>query len=447
MKSIKIANGQGFWGDSIDAPLKLLKYGNFDYLTLDYLAEVTMSIMQKQKMKNASLGYASDFIQLIKKSINLIIKNNIKIITNAGGVNPVACANELKKLCKEHKKDIKIAIITGDDILKDIDSYILSNNKFINLDTNMPISDIKDRICSANVYINSFTIKEALSAGADIVLCGRVSDPGLSLGPMLYEFDWQESDFNKLASGTLAGHIIECGAQCTGGNHTNWKNVNNLASIGYPIAEVYNDGTFNISKPNNSGGLINKFTILEQVLYEMGNPKEYISPDVIVDFTSFDIYEKGNKIFIKNVKGRKPTNTYKVAISYSKGFKATGQLTISGPNSLEKAKLTSQIIWGRLENAGYMYENKNTEYLGLSPLGRDTLNNDGEMNEIVLRLSVQDKDFSKVKRFGKEIAPVITSGPPGITGFSGGRPKPQEIIAFWPALIDKKLIQTKVYII
>ena len=445
-KIIKIANAQGFWGDSIEAPVDMINYGHIDYLTLDYLAEVTISIMQRQKIKNPEHGYAKDFIDLINKTILKIHENKIKIITNAGGANPFSCAKKIKEICNIHNINLKIAIIEGDDIYGNIEKYIDNKDAFVNMDTLEPFDNIKAQLCSANVYIDSFGIKEALDFGADIVLCGRVTDPGLSLGPMLHEFSWCKNDFDKLASGTLAGHIIECGAQCTGGNYSRWYDVKDFIKIGYPIINISNDGNFSISKPPNSGGLLNKYTVLEQVLYEMGDPKNYISPDVIVDFTSFNINEKDGEVFIKDVKGSRPTNTYKVSMSYTKGYKASGQLTIVGSDVYNKAKKVSDIIFDRLKDKGIDFEESNSEYLGLSSCAQDmfTLEN---KTEVVLRLSVRDKDKSKVVRFTKEIAPVITNGPPGITGFSGGRPKVQNIVAYWPTLIKKDSIKTRVKIL
>jgi len=445
-KTIKIANGQGFWGDSVDAPYNLVKYGKIDYLTLDYLAEVTLSIMQRQKLKNPEKGYATDFIELFERIALDIANKNIKVITNAGGVNPEVCREKLLKIAKKLNLDIKIAIIKGDDILGNIDSLMSDGVNFANMDDNADFLSIKDKVYSANAYIDSFSIAEALYTDADIVLAGRVSDPGLVLGPAIHEFNWKKTDYDKLAAGTLAGHILECGAQCTGGNYSQWMKVPNIDNIGYPIATLSDDTTFTISKDPNSGGIINKYTIIEQVLYEMGNPKKYISPDVVVDFTSFDIKELSKNIVeVSGVKGYKDTNTYKVSINYFNGYKASGQLTVSGPNALEKAKLTSEIIWKRLERAGILFDDKLTEFLGFSSCHGEKIGKlKSKDNEVVLRLSVRDFDKEKIIRFSKELAPVITTGPPGITGFSGGRPRPQEIIAFWPCLIEKKHIKTKI---
>ena len=444
-KEIKIANGQGFWGDSIDAPYNLVKYGEIDYLTLDYLAEVTLSIMQRQKLKNSDRGYATDFIDLMERVMLDIKKKNIKIITNAGGVNPEVCKNKLLDLAKTLNINIKVTIIKGDDILDKLEDLISKGVSFENMDDSSDFKLIKEKVYSANAYIDSFSIAEALETGADIVLAGRVSDPGLVVGPAIYEFGWKKDNYDKLATATLAGHVIECGAQCTGGNYSDWDKVDDLVNIGYPIVTLKDECSFLVSKPKNSGGIINKYTVIEQVLYEMGDPNRYISPDVVVDFTSFQIFEESNDIVkISNIKGYKPTDTYKVSINYFNGYKASGQLTISGPNALKKAKLTAKIIWERLELAGFTFEDKLTEFLGYSSCHGEKLSNNQIGSEIVLRLSVRDFNKEKIIRFSKELAPVITTGPPGVTGFSGGRPRPQEIIAFWPTLINKKFISTKV---
>jgi hypothetical protein len=447
-KITRIGNGQGFWGDSIDAPIQLLKHGNLDYLTLDYLAEVTMSIMQRQKLKNPSAGYARDFVEMIESSLNIIKKNSVKIISNAGGVNPKSCSQELVQIANKLGHKLKIGIIEGDDIFDKIDQFISQGVTFENLETGANFDEIRDNVTSANVYINSFPIAEALELGAEIVLTGRVSDPGLVLGPTIYEFGWVKENINRLASGTLAGHVLECGAQCTGGNYSKWWKVPDLANIGYPIVEINSTGDFTITKQDGSGGLVNRETVCEQILYEMGNPNKYISPDVCVDFTSFKLEDLGNnRVQISNVKGLDETDTYKVAISYFAGYKASGQLTISGPDAMEKAKKTADIIWERLENAGFTYDDKQTEFLGVNSCHKDIVNISNNINEVVLRLGVKDREKDKVNRFGKELAPVITNGPPGITGFSGGRPKAQPIVAYWPTLIPKDLIKTTVSIV
>ncbi|MCF7796243.1 MAG: DUF1446 domain-containing protein [Lentisphaeria bacterium] len=446
---VRIGNGQGFWGDSIDAPVRLVEDGPLDYLTLDYLAEVTMSIMQRQKEKNPQAGYARDFVELIDRILPTLMKKNIKVIANAGGVNAPAAAEALQAVARKHGvNDLKIGIVEGDDILSRIDELVDQGATFENMDTGAPFSEIRDRVKSANVYIGAFPLAEALSRGAQIVLAGRVTDPALALGPMIHEFGWQPDDVDKLALGTLAGHITECGAQCTGGNYSRWWEVPDYAGIGYPIIEIQPDGEFVITKHEGTGGVVNLMGVSEQILYEMGDPKNYISPDVVVDFTTFNLKDEGNdRVRIDTVKGGPATPFYKVSMSYFAGYKASGQLTISGPRAYEKAQKVAEIVWERLKRTGYTFQDTRTEYLGISSCHGDINPVPKQINEVVLRLSVRDEDKNTVNRFGKEIAPVITNGPPGITGFAGGRPKAQEIIAYWPALIPKELIQTRVTVV
>ena len=447
MKSIRIANGQGFWGDSIDAPEKLIQYGDIDYLTLDYLAEVTLSIMQRQKLKNPELGYALDFVDLIDNNLELVIKNKIKIICNAGGVNPHKCKEKLLEIAKKKNINLKIAVVEGDDIFGSLDTFMGLGQQFSNLSNGKSFDTIRNNVYSANVYIDSFTIAEALAMGAEIVICGRVSDPGLVVGPCIYEFGIKKDDYNMLASATVAGHILECGAQTTGGNHSNWHDIDDFSNLGYPIAEIKENGIFDIKKPPRTGGLINKQVVTEQILYELGDPKCYISPDVCVDFTSIRLFDRGNDVVrVDNVKGFCPTDTYKVSITYFNGFKASSQLTISGPDAIKKANVIKDAIWKKLEQNNCIYDAKSHELLGLSSCFKDMFDLKDDAKEVVLRLGVKGKCKKSIIRFTKELSPMITAGPPGVTGFSEGRPKVREIVAYWPTLIDKDLVKTSITI-
>lgn len=443
---ILIGNGQGFWGDSIDAPVKLVNGGPIHYVTLDYLAEVTMSIMQRQKQRDPSKGYATDFVDLMQEILPTIVEKDIKVIASAGGVNPKACREAVLEVAKNlGLTGLKIGIVEGDDILGKLPALIESGVNFIHMETGEPLTSLKEKVLSANVYISCLPIVEALQKEAQVIITGRATDTGLVLAPMLYEFGWQEDDWNKLAAGTVAGHILECGAQATGGNFTRWWEVPDYANIGYPIAEVFSDGTFNVTKHPGTGGLVTKDTVTEQIVYELGDPQNYISPDVKVDFTTIQLEEiDQNKVKVSGVKGAPRTDTYKVSINYHKGFKASGTLTISGPDAYRKAQKSAEIIWQRLQNAGCTFEETNTEYLGVNSCHGEITPVPEQINEVVLRLAARDTNRDNIIRFGKEIAPLITNGVPGVTGFAGGRPKPQEIVAYWPALIDKKLVETKV---
>jgi hypothetical protein len=287
-------------------------------------------------------------------------------------------------------------------------------------------------------------VVEALEQDALIVLSGRVTDTALALAPLIHEFGWSFEDWDRLAAGTIAGHILECGPQCTGGNFTRWWEVPDLWDLGYPIAEARPDGTFTITKHEGTGGMVTVDTVAEQLLYEMGDPTEYITPDVIADFTSIHLEQEGkDRVRVSGIEGRPRTDTLKISASYLAGYKTSGQITISGPQAQEKARLSAEIIWKRLERAGVTFppENRVEETVGIDACLPGIVAPPDDPPEVVLRLGVHDADREKVARFGKEIAPLVTSGPPGVTGFAAGRPKPQEVVAYWPALIERRLVE------
>jgi len=450
-EKIKIASGQGFWGDLIDAPYHQVTKGDIDYLVMDYLAEVTMSILQKQKNKNPELGYAKDIPELMKRILPIIKEKNIKVITNGGGVNPIACANSVIKVAKDLGiKNLKIGVVLGDDIKDRLDELIASGAQLKNMETNESIITVKDKILSANVYFGAFPIVEALQKGADIVITGRTTDTGLTLAPMIYEFGWKANDYDLLSAGTVAGHILECGAQSSGGNFLgDWQSIPNMAEIGFPIAEAYPDGEVIITKHLNTGGRVSFETVAEQLLYEIGDPKSYITPDCVADFTSIKLKDLNNdKVRMYDVKGFPETEFYKVSCSYSDGFSSVASLTYSWPQALTKAKAGDEILRKRLANLLLQFDEIRTEFVGYNsthgPLAKEL--NEDDINEIMLRIAVRSHDYKSVERFGKEIAPLILTGPPAVTGFAGGRPKPSEIVAYWPALIPKKFVQSIVEI-
>lgn len=450
-EKIRIASGQGFWGDLIDAPYNQVFRGEIDYLVMDYLAEVTMSILQKQKNKNPELGYARDIPELMKRILPECKNRKIKIITNGGGVNPTACAYAILEVAKNmNLKNLKVAVVLGDDIKNRIDELISAGVLLNNMETGEPITKIKDKILSANVYFGAFPIVEALKQDADIVITGRTTDTGLALAPMIYEFGWSKNDYNLLAAGTVAGHILECGAQASGGNFLgDWKSVPNMADIGFPIAEAYPNGEVIITKHENTGGRVSFETVAEQLLYEIGDPKNYITPDCIADFTSIKLEDLGkDRVRVYDVKGFPETEFYKVSCSYSDGYSSSATLTYSWPEALTKAKAADDILRKRMENLNLQFEEIRTELVGYNachgPLAKQL--NEDDINEVVLRVAVRSKDYNSVERFGKEIAPLILTGPPSVTGFAGGRPKPSEVVAYWPALIPKKLVEHQVKI-
>ena len=448
---IKIASGQGFWGDLIDAPYHQVTKGDIDYLVMDYLAEVTMSILQKQKNRDPQLGYATDLIELMKRILPITSEKGIKIITNGGGVNPEGCASKIIETAKTIGiKNLKVAVVMGDDIIARLDEIINNGCELNNMETGEPISLVKDKLLSANVYFGAFPIVQALSDGADVVITGRTTDTGLTLAPMIYEFGWKNTDYNLLAAGTVAGHILECGAQASGGNFLgDWESIENFAEIGFPIAEAYPNGEVIISKHQNTGGKVSFETVAEQLVYEIGDPKQYITPDCVADFTSIKLDEIGkNRVKVFNVSGKPETEFYKVSCSYHDGYSATSSLTYSWPQALTKARAADKILRKRLDNLGLRFEEIRSEFVGYNST-HETLAkklDEDNINEVMLRFSVRGKNKEAINRFGQEIAPLILTGPPSVTGFAGGRPKPKDVVAYWPALIPKKLVEPKVKI-
>jgi hypothetical protein len=448
-EKIRIASGQGFWGDLIEAPFYQVTKGEIDYLVMDYLAEVTMSILQKQKNKNPEFGYARDIPELMRRILPICKDKGIKVITNGGGVNPVACANAVLEVAKElNIKKLRIAVILGDDIKSRIDEITASGNELNNMETGESILKIKSRLLSANVYFGALPIVEALQSGAEIVITGRTTDTGLTLAPMIHEFGWGMNDYDLLAAGTVAGHILECGAQATGGNFLgDWQSIENFAEIGFPIAEALPNGEVIITKHESLGGRVDIATVSEQLLYEIGDPKMYITPDCVADFTSIKLKEVGkNRVLVYDIKGKPETEFYKVSCAYSDGYSAVGTLTYSWPDALTKAKKADTILRKRLELLDLKFDEIRTEFVGYNachgPLAKEI--DEDSINEIMLRIAVRGKNYKAVERFGKEIAPLILTGPPAVTGFAGGRPKPAEVVAYWPALIPKSYVQPEV---
>ena len=445
---ILVANGQGFWGDSILGPIRLVNEGPLDYLTLDYLAEVTMSIMQKLKSRNPDLGYATDFVEMVRRVLPQCREKGIKIVANAGGVNPVACREAVANVIRElGLSGIRIGIVEGDDILDDLKSLIDGGEPFKNMDNGELLEPHLDQVKTANVYIGAEPIVEALRQGADIVITGRATDPSVVLAPMIYEFNWSMDDMDLLAAGTIAGHIVECGAQCTGGNYVHWRDIPDMARIGYPVIEARSDGTFSVTKHPGTGGRVTRETVTSQLVYEMGDPSCYITPDCIADFTSIELKDLGDdRVDVSGIKGQAATDTYKVSIAFHEGYKILGQLTVAGPDAVEKAKLCADIVFDRVALDGVHFEpdERFVEIVGTNVCHAGIAEAPSDPAEVILRIGARGNDREKLNRLGMEIVPLVTSGPPGVTGFAGGRPKATEIISYWPALISKDKVKTRV---
>jgi hypothetical protein len=444
---IRIASGQGFWGDLLTAPIDQVNNGPIDYMMMDYLAEVTMSIMQKQKLKDPKLGYAKDLIATIDAILPQLVEKNIKLITNGGGVNLEACRDAIMEVARKHGLKVKVGIVKGDNILDSIDELMAEGAEFRNMESGEAFGDVRSKLLSANVYLGAAPIVEALRQGAQIVITGRTTDTGLCLAPMIHEFGWSMDDWDRIAAGTIAGHIIECGGQSSGGNFMeDWRGVPDMANIGFPIIEATASGEFVVTKHRGTGGRVSRGTVAEQCLYEIGDPTQYITPDVIADFTSIHLEDLGDdRVRVHGIKGRPNTDFYKVSMSYSDGYSAFATLTYAWPEAIDKARAADAILRARLDRLGLRFDEVLTEYVGYNachgPLS-EAVNPDPQ--EVMMRVGVRGPDFKAVERFGKEIAPLILTGPPNVTGFAGGRPRPSEVVAYWPALIEKSRINPRV---
>ncbi len=448
MKSqIRIANGQGFWGDWLEAPVRQVEQGPIDYLVLDYLAEVTMSILQKQKDRDPQRGYARDFVPLTTRIFPRLLERNIKVISNAGGVNPIACAHAVVEAAREEGiQGAKVAVVLGDDIFDRLDDMLARGIAFDDLDSGDAIGGIRSQVLSANVYLGAFPLVEALETGAQIVIAGRSTDTALTLAPMVHEFGWGSDDSDRLAAGTIAGHIIECGAQTTGGNcQVDWQSIPDFANIGFPIIEARPDGTFHVTKHENTGGRVNSAVVKEQLLYELGDPRRYLTPDCVADFTTVQLQDDGpDRVLVSGIRGGPRPPTLKTSITYAAGWKAIGTLVYSWPDALEKAQTADRIVRQRLSDLGLQFDEIYTEYFGVNACHGDVAAPNEDPPEVQVRVGVRGQDRSAVDRFTRELIPLVLTGPPTGTGFGDGRPAVREVVAYWSSLLPREEIQTSV---
>jgi hypothetical protein len=444
--SIRIGGASGFWGDSSVGAPQLVRLGKVDYLVFDYLAELTMSVLAAARLKNPELGYATDFVTVTMKTIlKDVAAKNIKIVSNAGGMNPRACAAALEAMAVEQGVSISIAVVEGDDVQPLIPA--LGEKGIQELQSGQPLPE---RLLSANAYLGAAPIKQALDAGAQVVITGRCVDSAVTLGVLMHEFDWGFDDLDKLAQGSLAGHLIECGCQATGGLHTDWQNVPDWANIGYPVLMCNADGSFTVEKSPQTGGLVSVATVAEQLVYEIGDPANYLLPDVVCDFTQVQLEQIGeNQVRVRGARGKVPTPHYKVSATYAHGFRCSGQLTIVGLDAVAKAQRTGEAILTRtrrlLAEAGLKdYGDTLIEILGAESCYGPHKNNSVQTSrEAVLRLTVTHSSKDALVMFAREIAPAGTSWSPGTTG-AGGRPSPSPMIRQYAFLLDKTALQPAV---
>lgn len=434
---LKIGNAQAFWGDSPSAPLKLAtQQPDLDFLTLDYLAEVSLSIMAVQREKEPQAGYARDFVDVVKSLIPLWKQGSpLRIVTNAGGLNPVACADACRKLLQEADCEKLIVAVTGDDVLHRLKEDP-QNPLYANLDTSEPLTTIVDRIVAANAYLGAQKIAVALQQGAQIVITGRVADPSLTVGPAMAHYGWALNDFDKIAGATIAGHLIECGTQVTGGISTDWLSLENPSQLGFPVVEIAADGNCTITKPTGTSGSVTLQTVKEQLLYEIGDPDRYLSPDATVSFLSLKLEEVGkDRVLLTGAKGKPPPKTLKVSAAYRDGFKVEGMLAIIGPDAANKARRCGEIVLQRVREAGYELARSHIECLGHGDLVPGVLKPPSDLPECILRIAAADPRKEALECLAKELAPLVTSGPQGTTGYISGRPKVRPLFGYWPCLI------------
>lgn len=524
MPPLRIANGAGFLGDWIDAPRRLVERAEVDYLTIEHLAELTMSILARLREKDPSAGYAEDFLDILRSLMPALkAQPRLKIIANSGGMNPPACARAAARILADAGLgDVTIGCVTGDDLMPRLGELLRSGCKFWHIEDSRPSyhdeyeyvkqlltalhdgppdtvsaeeiaaetasrflpairerlsegsqpvyalhqgvrveftdgegnsfsslpGDILAPLVSANAYLGARPIADALAAGARIVITGRVADASLTVGPAMHEFGWQWDDWNRLAAASVAGHLIECGAQVTGGYSVNWQDYS-LREVGYPIAEIAADGSCVITRSKTCGGTVNRRTVVEQLVYEIGDPQHYLTPDVDCDFTTVEVAEIGpDRVAVKNASGRPATDTYKVSMAYRDGWMASGQLLVYGPDCVEKAKVCGEIIRHRCKMQRYTFRDDafQVELLGYGAgvPGAWFWRKYQAPGEVVLRLTARHEQREAIECFSRQFAPLITSGPAGLAGYAAGRPQVRPVFAYWPTLIPKSLVRPKV---
>lgn len=442
---VKIGCASGFWGDTNTAAFQLVHLTDINYLVFDYLSEITMSIMAKAKMVEPKHGYALDFVsRVMAPLLKKIAEKKIKVISNAGGVNPLACRDALQKIIKEYGLDLKVAVVLGDDLLPKHEQL-----KSQNIQEMFSGEALPEQVASSNAYLGAVAIRDALDLGADIVITGRVVDSAVVLAPLLHEYQWPLDDYDKLAQGSLAGHVIECGAQCTGGNFTDWQLVQGFDNMGFPVVEVSEDGSFVVTKPQGTGGLVSTATVAEQIVYEIGNPQAYLLPDVIADFSHVHLEQVGeHRVRVSGAKGQAPTTQYKVSATYPDGYRVLVTFLIAGREAPQKAQVIADAILTKCERVLAMrsvppFSEKSVEILGIESTYGDhaqTLNS----REVVVKIAVKHMFKEACMFFASEIAQASTGMAPALAGIVGGRPKASPVIKLFSFLIDKNQLNIEI---
>jgi hypothetical protein len=453
-KPVRIGNAQAFWGDRTEAAAEMLaREPELDYLTLDYLAEISMSILARERERDPATGFAREFVDVVRSLAPYWSSGGkCRVIANAGGLNPRGCADACQAaLAEAGCQSMRIAIVTGDDVLDLVRAAIAnaSSPDFRNLDTGQPISAIANQLATANAYLGALPIVQALADGADIVITGRVADPSLTVAPCIHHFGWKNDEWNKLAGATVAGHLVECGTQVTGGITTDWLDVPDSAHIGFPIVEIADDGSCVVTKPQGTGGHVTEMTVKEQLLYEIGDPANYLSPDIAVSFLSLAVEDLGNdRVRVSGATGKPRPEKLKVSATYRDGFRAAGTLTIIGRHASAKARRVGESVLQRVREAGFTLRDSIVETLGSrSPAYKKAPTRPENFEETVLRVAVEADSRAAVEQFSRELMPFITAGPQGTTGYAEGRPRVSPVFRYWPCLINRDAIHPHIEIL
>lgn len=444
---IVIANCGGFWGDDPTAARRQVEGGPVDYLVMDYLAEVTMAILQKQRLRDPGAGFARDFLAQLRDVLPQCIEQGVTVISNAGGVNPLACRDAVEELARELGLEdrVRVGVVLGDDVYGGLDELLEGGEPLEHMEDGRPLAEVRDDVLSANVYLGARPVVAALAKGANVIVAGRITDTAVTLAPMIHEFGWEHDDWDRIAAGVIAGHIIECGTQCTGGNFTDWHRVPSFERMGYPLVEAHADGTFVVTKHPGTGGLVDVHTVTEQLVYEMGSP-EYVSPDCVARFDSIALEQVGpDRVRVSGARGAPAPEKLKVSISFAQGFRAFGRLMVSGPDALRKARVVADTFWASAggEDA---YDATETQLVGWDschpPLAVQ------EPGEVLLQVAARSTDRSVLDaQFAPQLVPRVLGTVPGITYLADqGRPRASGVVGYWPALISRDRVPLQVVV-
>ncbi|KIL37342.1 hypothetical protein SD71_01275 [Cohnella kolymensis] len=444
MKKIRIGAGQGFYGDSIMPAIETAKRGGVQYICFDCLAELTLAILQKDRNKDPSKGYAKDISTTMRELLPYVKEKGLKILTNAGGMNPLGAQQETLRIAAELGiEGLKVAVVTGDDVIDKLQDWDRQGIPLNHMEDGRSIESIRDHIVFANAYVGMGPIVKALQQEADIVITGRTTDSALFLAPLVYEFGWQPDDWGRLAQGILMGHLMECSGQAAGGNFSgDWQSVEDLHNIGFPVAEVQEDGEFVLTKTEGTGGLVSVDTVKEQLLYEIHDPSSYTTPDVVLDVSEVQLQDAGaNQVRVTGARGSQRPDTLKVVMGYSDGWLGQGICGYSWPDALAKVKAADRIIRKQIERIGLQYEEIRTDYLGYNSLhGPLATEPADDLNEVYLRIAVRTRSKTQAEKLGRLFPPLMLSGPPALGGFLGMM-KPRELLGMWSCLVPREIVE------